>query len=160
MQLAGAIKREWDLSPNSRPSLIAIDVIGIGAGVVDRLHEQNLPILAVNVAESSSTVGRYARLRDELWGRCREWLNGRNVRLPKDDRLRDALAAPRFTFLSDGRMQVESKASMRSRGLPSPDEADALNLTFAEMGLGVGSGMTSGLFDREPLRMSVPGLEV
>ena len=55
-----------------------IDVIGIGAGVVDRLHEQDMPVLGVNVAEVPSTTGRYARLRDELWVRCREWLETRS----------------------------------------------------------------------------------
>ena len=61
MQLAGALKNEWDLSANNRPALIAIDSIGIGAGVLDRLHEQNLPVLGINVAEASSTTGRGTR---------------------------------------------------------------------------------------------------
>jgi phage terminase large subunit len=161
MQLAGAIKAEWDALPQgAKPSLICIDVIGIGAGVVDRLHEQNLPILGINVAETPSTTGRYSRLRDELWVRCREWLETRAVRLPRDDQLRDDLVAPRYAFLSDGRLQVESKNLMRARGLPSPDHADALNLTFAEQGLGIASGMTSGLHDSQGIRMNLTGMEV
>lgn len=160
MQLAGAIKAEFDLQA-AKPMLIVVDVIGIGAGVVDRLNEQNVPVLGVNVAEVPSTTGRYARLRDELWVRCREWLETRAVRLPRDDQLRDDLAAPRYAFLSDGRLQVESKNSMRSRGLPSPDHADALNLTFCEAaGLAVGSGMSGGLHDARPFCMDVPGAEI
>lgn len=159
MQLAGAIKAEWDLSPNSRPHLIVIDAIGIGAGVADRLHEQNLPVLALNVAEHPSTKGQYARVRDELWARCKEWLGNRNVRLPRDEQLRDDLCAPRYAFLSDGRLQVESKQMMRSRGLPSPDSADALIHTFAEAALGIGSGMTSGLHDSYPVREAIEGME-
>jgi len=155
MQLAGALKSEYDSAGAGRPNLIVIDVIGIGAGVVDRLHEQNLPILGVNVAEVASTTGRYARLRDELWVRCREWLESRAVRLPRADDLRADLVAPRYQFLSDGRMQVESKNSMRGRSLPSPDSADALIHTFAEQGLGIASGMTSGLFDSNPVRMNL-----
>ena len=156
MQVAGQIKSEWDMTnPGQRPTLICIDVIGIGSGVVDRLHEQDLPILGVNVSETSSTTGRYARLRDELWGRCKDWLEGRNVRLPRHDRLRDDLVMPRYAFLSDGRLQVESKNSMRSRGLPSCDHADALNLTFCQHGLGIGSGMTSGLHSSVPVRMAL-----
>jgi hypothetical protein len=123
--------------------------------VVDRLHEQNLPILGLNVSEAASTTGRYARLRDELWIRCREWLESRAVRLPRDDQLRDDLVAPRYSFLSDGRLQVESKNSMRSRSLASPDAADALIHTFCEQGLGIASGMTSGLFDSRPLTMDL-----
>jgi hypothetical protein len=160
MMLAGAIKAEWDMSTANRPALIAIDGIGIGAGVADRLHEQNLPVLAINVSEVPSTTGRYARLRDELWVRCKEWLEGRNVRLPRHERLRDDLVAPRYAFLSDGRLQVESKTQMRARGLPSTDFADALNLTFAEAGLGIASGMTSGLHDSSALRMSITDMEV
>jgi hypothetical protein len=69
--------------------------------------------------------------------------------------LRDDLVAPRYSFLSDGRLQVESKVSMRARGLPSCDYADALNLTFAEQGLGIASGMTSGLHDSRAIRMDL-----
>jgi hypothetical protein len=160
MQLAGALKAEYD-AQQVKPALICIDSIGIGAGVVDRLHEMNLPVLGVNVAEAASSVGRYARLRDELWVRCREWLETRSVRLPRDDQLRDDLVSPRYAFLSDGRMQVESKNLMRARGLASPDSADALIHTFAEQGLGIASGMTSGLHDSQPIRMDLgPGAEI
>jgi hypothetical protein len=159
MQLAGAIKSEWDMSPNSRPLLIAIDSIGIGAGVADRLMEQGLPVLAVNVSEAPSTTGRYMRLRDELWVRAREWLEGRNVRLPRHERLRDDLVAPRYGFMSDGRLQVESKQQMRARGLPSTDFADALNLTFAEAGLMVSSYNDSGLYSDTPVRPTIRGME-
>jgi len=155
MQLAGAIKSEFDMAGGARPALIVIDVIGIGAGVVDRLHEQNLPILGLNVAEVASTTGRYARLRDELWVRAREWLESRAVRLPRDDQLRADLVAPRYAFLSDGRLQVESKNSMRARSLPSPDAADALIHTFCAQGLGIASGMTAGLFDSRPITMDL-----
>jgi hypothetical protein len=158
MQLAGAIKSEWD-SQVQKPSLICVDVIGIGAGVVDRLHEQDLPVLGVNVSESPSTTGRFARLRDELWVRCKEWLETRSVRLPRHDQLRDDLAMPRYSFLSDGRLQVESKSQMRARRLPSCDYADALCMTFCEQGLGIGSGMTSGLHGSSAMRMELAGME-
>jgi hypothetical protein len=158
MGLAGAIKAEYDGAGASRPGLICIDVIGIGAGVVDRLHEMNIPVLGVNVGETASTTGRFARLRDELLVRVREWLETRAVRLPLHDQLRDDMVMPRYAFLSDGRMQVESKQSMRSRGLPSCDHLDALALTFCEQGLGIASGMTSGLHDSRAMRMDLaPG---
>jgi len=155
MQLAGAVKAEWDSSGQSKPALICVDVIGIGSGVVDRLSEQNLPILGVNVAEAASTSGKFARLRDELWGRAKDYLESRAVSLPRDDQLRDDLVAPKYTFLSDGRLQVESKNLMRARGLASPDAADAFCLTFAAQGLGIASGMTHGLHDSQPIRMAL-----
>ena len=99
------------------------------------------------------------RLRDELWWRLRDWLETRRCRLPKDDQLRDDLCAPRFSFTSDGKMVVESKDSMRRRGLPSCDHADALALTLAEHGMMVSSEGDSGLFDPVPVRGTIPGTE-
>jgi hypothetical protein len=159
MQLAGAVKAEYDIAGTHKPKLIVIDSIGIGAGVVDRLHEQGLPVLGVNVGEQPSTKDRFVRLRDELAFKLKEWLATRRCRLPKDDQLRDDLCAPRFTFTSDAKLQVESKDRMRARGLPSPDSFDALALTLAEQGLMVTSEEMSGLFDPNPLMDPIPGME-
>ena len=160
MALAGAVKAEYDSLPSpARPQLIVVDVIGIGSGVVDRLSEQGLPVLGLNVGESPSAAGRFVRMRDELWIRAREWLEGRNVRLPYDERLRADLAGPRLTFMSDGRAQVESKMQMRSRGLASPDAADALIMTFAPGGMALQGGMGGLLNPRIPLRRVIAGTE-
>jgi phage terminase large subunit len=160
MGLAGAVKAEFDmLPPPARPALIVIDVIGIGSGVVDRLIEQNLPVLGLNVGETPSVAGRFVRMRDELWIRAREWLEARNVSLPYDERLRADLAGPRLFFMSDGRMQVESKTQMRSRGLPSPDAGDALVQTFAPGGMALQLGMGGLLNPRIPLRRVIAGTE-
>jgi len=161
MQVAGAIKNEYDLcSPPNRPQLIVVDSIGIGAGVVDRLHEQGLPVLGLNVGEQPSTKDRFMRLRDELYFRMKEWLQSRRVRLPKDEQLRDDLVSPRFSFASNGKLQVESKERMRARGLPSPDASDALMLTLCEHGMMTTSEHGSGLFDAMPVMGVIAGMEV
>lgn len=159
MVLAGAIKHEYDLANTARPMLIVVDSIGIGAGVVDRLQEQALPVLGVNVAESPANQTNYMRLRDELWGRMREWLATRTVRLPRDDLLRGDLVAPKYTFSSTGKLTIESKESMRRRGLPSCDSADALMLTLAQQGLMVTSANQSWLYDTQPVMNGIPGME-
>ena len=100
------------------------------------------------------------RLRDELYFRMKEWLATRRVKLPKDDQLRDDLCAPRFTFTSDGKLQVESKERMRARGLPSPDSSDALMLTLVEQGLMATTEGHSGLFSEMPVMSPIPGMEV
>jgi hypothetical protein len=160
MALAGAVKAEFDSLPHyARPQLIVIDVIGIGSGVVDRLIEQNLPVLGLNVAEVPSSVGRCVRMRDELWLKAREWLEGRNVSLPYEDKLRADLTAPRLSFMSDGRMQVESKTQLRSRGFASPDAADALVLTFAPAGMALQLGIGNALNTKIPVRGPILGME-
>ena len=160
MRLAGAVKSEFDLTqPQNRPQLIAVDVIGIGAGVVDRLLEQNLPVLGVNVGEAPPVQGRFMRLRDQLWLSVREWLETRSVSLPFDDQLRAELCAPRVKFLSDGRMLVESKQQLRARGFPSPDSADALCNTFVPSGMALQLGLGNLLNTRVPIRAAMRSME-
>jgi phage terminase large subunit len=132
MELTGRIKNEWDVTPApKRPRDIFVDVIGIGSGVVDRLRELGLPARGVNVSESPALRQRYDRLRDQLWFDTREWLEGLDVTLPKDERLREELITPRIGYTSTGKLKVESKDKMRARGKTSPNAADSLILTFA-----------------------------
>ena len=131
MQLTGQVVAEYHgCGEDARPSIIVVDSIGLGAGVEDRLRELNIPTQGVNVAEQPTAISRFYRLRDELWQECADWLGTRGVALPYDEQLRDDLCGPRYTFSSDGRLKVESKLEMRSRGVRSPDSADALILTF------------------------------
>lgn len=131
MQVAGLIKREYD-DTRAKPEAICIDVIGIGAGVVDRCLELKLPAIGVNVAESPSVQDRYNRLRDELWFEAREWFQRRDCAMPKDEALIAELTLPSYKILSNGKLQVESKDDLKKRGVTSPDLADAFCLTFAQ----------------------------
>jgi phage terminase large subunit len=134
MQVAGLIKAEYDrMLPVDRPEAICVDVIGLGAGVVDRLRELKLPVVAVNVAESPAVSDQYMRLRDELWFRARDWFHGRDVRIVDDEDLIGELTLPTFKVLSTGKKQVESKDEIKKRAA-SPDRADAFCLTFATGG--------------------------
>jgi hypothetical protein len=132
MELAGIILNEYESTPiMERPQEICVDVIGIGAGVVDRLQELDLPARGINVAESASMNQKYMRLRDELWGRARDWFEEKSCKLPDDSTLVAELAAPRFNFTSTGKIKIEGKDEMKKRGITSPDIADAFCLTFA-----------------------------
>ncbi len=158
MQLAGAIHNEWLNTPlDLRPSAIYVDVIGIGAGVVDRLRELGLPVFGINVSEAPSFGGNYLNLRAELWDKGKFFLSARDCRLPKDDRLTAELTVPRYKFTSNGKMQIESKEDMKKRGVKSPDYADAFLLTFAGPAA-VGFG-APGLATRSgPLKRGLKGV--
>jgi phage terminase large subunit len=114
---------------------IFIDVIGIGAGVYDRLREMGFPVIAVNVAEAPSmNLFQYNRLRDELWGMARDWLEARRGKIWDNSEDQDFIAqwtTPKYKILSNGKIQIESKDDMKKRGVSSPNIADAANLTFA-----------------------------
>lgn len=117
---------------NENPSKVCIDVIGIGAGVYDRLRELGHEIVeGVCVAESASQKDRFRNLRAELWHDMREWFaQSIPVQVPDSDELMGDLTSLGYKFDSSGRLQIESKDDLRDRGMPSPDTADALSLTF------------------------------
>lgn len=140
-QVAGWVVNEWLGTPvTMRPARINIDVIGLGAGVYDKLRRdrrfmtlgsQQTVISGVNVAESPASKDRYERLRDELWFMAREWLQARDCQLCIEDQaLIGELAGPKYDERADGRLKVESKDDMVKRGIRSPDLADAWIMTF------------------------------
>jgi phage terminase large subunit len=132
MQTTGAVVAEYEaMKPEDRPVEILVDSIGLGAGVVDRLRELNMPARGINVAESPAMGTIYVNLRAELWGKMKAWLEKRDCKIPKDESLLAELVSPRYSFNSNGKMKLESKDEMRKRGIGSPDMADALALTFA-----------------------------
>lgn len=139
MQTVGLIQHEWNITPaDQRPASINVDVIGIGAGVVDRLKELGLPVYGVNVAEAAATNiaddAQYSRLRDELWFKGRAWLAALDCKLCDDDDLIGEMTTPKYSILSNGSIKVESKQEMKNRGVKSPNLADAWLLTFASDG--------------------------
>jgi len=68
MQIAGTVYQEY-LAAEEKPDEICVDVIGFGAGVVDRLNEMGLPVTGINVAESPSV--RVSSTRSRRRGSCR-----------------------------------------------------------------------------------------
>jgi len=64
-----------------------------------------------------------------MWGAMRDWLASGAV--PVDADLASDLTAVEYGFNSNDQILLERKESMKSRGLASPDSADALAITFA-----------------------------
>ena len=75
--------------------------------------------------------GQFLNLRAELWYTMREWFQGRDVRIPKHERLITELTTLRYDFTPSNKIRIESKDDLRKRGIGSPDYGDALMLTFA-----------------------------
>ena len=116
------------------PVLVCIDEGGLGAGVYDRLKEQQFKqVRPVNFGNSSKKPMMYANKRAEMWGLMRDWLKTGNI--PDDRMLKVDLTGPKQELTStgtfNGAIKLESKQKMKGRGQASPDAADALALTFA-----------------------------
>ena len=118
---------------------IFVDGGGVGGGVVDRLRMLRQPVFDVQFGGRSDrgTIGiddnlAYANKRAEMWGALREWLKGGSI--DADPELVADLIGVQYGYtVKDGRDAIilEKKEDMKRRGLASPDDADALALTFA-----------------------------
>ncbi len=119
---------------NIRVAAIFIDE-GYNPGVLDNLRNLGYPVFGVNFGNSAVDLQTYRYRVDEMWGLLKDDLS-RGLCIPSDDvdvgaRLRDDLTQREYGFTLAGQIRLESKADLKKRGLPSPDYADALALTYA-----------------------------
>jgi hypothetical protein len=126
MEVAGHV---IDAIEQYKPALVCIDEGGLGAGVVDRLKEQRYKIRGVNFGNKAKNQTMWGNKRAEMWGAMRDWLKTGHI--PSDRFLKTDLISPRTKPDSKGTLFLESKKDMKSRGLASPDAADAIAVTFA-----------------------------
>lgn len=129
----------------ANPALVFIDAGGLGKAIISSLRAKgpayNLPrVHAVNFGgKSQSKMARPAApgpkmRRDEMQQRLAEWLAlPEGVSLPDLDTLQADLIEMKIKRNSTNDLQLESKHEIRDRGGRSPDLADALGLTFADM---------------------------
>ena len=115
-----------------RPSMTFVDIGGLGAGVVDRLHQLGYRnVLGIDFGGRALDNFKYYNKRTEMWCLMRDWL-AQGAAIPLDEELRSDLIAPEYGYTGDkGQISLEKKADMKKRGLPSPDCGDGLALTFA-----------------------------
>ena len=108
-------------------------MIGVGAGVYDRLNERGLPVVPCNVASRASDPRKFKNLRAEIFWGLREAFEDGLIDLDEDDdELASQLVSLRWWVDSSGRIVIESKDEMKKRGMPSPDRADALAMVWWE----------------------------
>ena len=108
---------------------IAVDTIGIGAGVADILRRDfGEMVVDVNSALRMSDGQNY-NLRAKMWRDMREWLKA-GASIPNDNELVTDLTALQYSY-KGGELLLESKQDAKKRGIKSPDRADSLALTFA-----------------------------
>jgi hypothetical protein len=130
MEITGIVH---NIIEKEKPAKVFVDVCGLGAGVVDRLYELGHRgiVVEVNSATTARDDKHYANKRSELWGVGREWLENQPAKIPDDNALHADLCGTKYKTESRGRLILESKEKMKSRGIRSSDTADALLLTFA-----------------------------
>ena len=118
-----------------KPSLVNLDIIGLGSGVYDRLielkYKQANPI---NVQEKArgEDKEKFSNLRAEIYKNLSNKFENGEISIPDDLELIAQLSSIKYKINSRGQLQMESKEDMKKRGTKSPDKADALALAFMD----------------------------
>lgn len=132
MSTAGRAKQEINAFRSARGThleQIAVDTIGLGAGVADALRAWFGEDTVVDVnAALRLDDGSNFNLRAAMWAQMRDWLPTASIL--NDPELRTDLTGLRY-FYRGGLLLLESKDDAKKRGLKSPDRGDSLALTFA-----------------------------
>ena len=135
-----------------KPDRVFIDVGGAGIAVLDILHSwggiykqvvvginfggspQDKPKAPVKGQSQGAKIkGGPLNRRAEMWMRSRLWLEDvGEAQIPDSDSLQSDACAPGYKHNMYGQLVIESKDSIKKRGFRSPDEWDAVALTFAE----------------------------
>jgi hypothetical protein len=137
------------------PARVFVDVGGIGAGVFDLLKawgyaweagatDPKKVVVPIDFSGSpqqpdiilpsgEKRPGPFNR-RAEIWMRSRDWLDEPGgADIPDEDGLQADACGPGYHYNANSYLLIESKEHMREvRKLRSPDEWDAVALTFAE----------------------------
>lgn len=142
IQMAGIIARfEDELNADA----VFVDA-GFGTGIVSAGNVMGRAWRLVWFGSKAIDPGYYNK-RTEMWGLLRDWLKQGGA-IPPDEILRQDLSGPELMTRLDGKKLLESKEDMREKGLPSPNRADALALTFAAPVAKKRHGYGGGTVDR------------
>lgn len=126
MASAGLIARCQD---EHRAEAVFID-LGYGTGIYSAGKNLGRNDWRLISFAAKPTRQGYANKRAEMWSEMKDWLEAGGKIDDNRDLIAD-LTAPEAFVNSKGLLQLESKDAMKRRGLPSPNIADALALTFA-----------------------------
>jgi len=150
MEVDQSAQRLIQIIKKYNPQRVNIDTGGLGVGVYDIVKNAGFGKIIKGIAFGSRDVmepEKYYNKRAEMYGLANEWLQDAPVCIrfadPKDmDQLQAELTSVQIKrYGVNNELLLESKEEMRSRGIPSPDLADAFVLTFATNVTDSGSDM-------------------
>ncbi len=118
-----------DQRPGHKLAALFVDS-AYGAAIVVRLRALGFEhVYEINFGGASPDAHQL-NMRAFMWAKAKEWLLLGS--LPDEDVLCDQLSLPGYHLNQSGKLVIESKADIQARGETSPDDADALCLTFAQ----------------------------
>lgn len=125
-RLADVLSKDYD---GHKVQMLFLDSAGIAGPIGQRLRSLgHTNVMEVNFGADSPDP-KYRYFRDYMWGRMKDWLASASIDASAD--LETDLTGPGLRPDRQQRVWLESKEDMKKRGLDSPDDGDALALTFA-----------------------------
>ena len=108
-----------------------VDATGgsVGGPVADRLRQFGHQNVVDVQFSGESPDPKYANMRAYMWGKMRDWLSLGAI--DASPRLETDLTGPGYDHDNRDRLILEKKEHMKARGVDSPDDGDALAMTFA-----------------------------
>lgn len=140
IKITGEAGRDRDLLISRAAAILADRTLGrqvaamfvdsaFGSPIVERLHVLGYKnVHEINFGGTSPDTHQ-ANMRAFMWYRAKEFLL--KGAIPSTDKIAAELARPGYHQNRKSQLVLESKDDMKKRGEASPDEADALALTFA-----------------------------
>jgi len=116
---------------------IYADASGMGMVMCDALAESGWAVNRVNFGATAYDNNAYTNRSAEMWYGMAKKIEDAEIILPEDEDLTAQLTCRRTITNSKGKLGVESKDSMRARGIASPDRADALALCLSSTNVGL-----------------------
>ena len=125
-RLADILTREYD---GHKVEMLFLDSAGIAGPIAERLRQLgHRNVQEVNFGSDSPDIKcRY--MRDYMWWKMKDWLLKGSI--DSHAELEADLTGPGMRNDNRQRVWLESKETMKKRGVDSPDDGDALCLTFA-----------------------------
>ena len=106
-----------------------VDSAGIAGPVVHRLRAMGYyDVEEVNYGAFAPDQ-EYLNMRAYMWGECKDWLLQGGI--PNDPKLAFDLGAPGYSHDRNVKLVLEKKEDIKKPLKRSPDDGDALALTFA-----------------------------
>ena len=136
MELAAKVSYLYKREVN-KPQAVYVDVVGVGAGVADRLNQLGLPVIEVNGAAASDNP-IYLNKRTEMYFNLKEWME-RN-RAVTDDETDEELMAMEYEYGRNEKIQLVPKKKIKDTIGRSPDKADSYAMHFAYPVFAITSG--------------------
>jgi len=135
-EVSNLVKEIRGIYPDAGTIAVNIDDTGVGGGVTDQLEDQEYTLDIEVCPQNFGGKGDedHADQAASMWGNLKTLMP--LLGMPERAELISQLTTRKYGLQPDGKIKLERKEAMKKRGLPSPDEGDALALCLWESAAG------------------------